>query len=308
MEESQVVANSKRQPFKWTKLHLSRLNDVLIILDELEEYKPLTLRQVFYQLVGKGLIENSKSSYITLGRLIKFARIDGYISWSDIEDRTRAYYNLAGWKEVDEFINASLKSFLAGYDRDLMQSQKVYLEIWIEKNALSSIFTKIARQFTIRVVVTAFGSTSFLNDYKERLENHKHQRPIVLYFGDFDPSGLNMLPTMQETLEMEMKVTGVQFKHIALEKEDIILYKLPHKADAIKTKDTRTKEHVAKHGMLAVELDALTPNVLEYKIRNAIENEIDIDSYSSEIEKQEKEYYKIGNLRLDIANFLKNGK
>ena len=238
MEQKQILGKSKRQPFKWTKLHLSRLNDVLIILEELEEFKPLTLRQVFYQLVGKGLIENSKSSYITLGQLIKFARINEYISWSDIEDRTRAYYDLAGWNDVDAFIKASLEQFLIGYDRDLMQTQKVYIEIWIEKNALSSIFTKVAKQYTIRVVVTAFGSTSFLNDYKERLEYHKHQRPIVLYFGDFDPSGLNMLPTMQETLEMEMKVTGVQYKHIALEKEDIILYKLPHKAEAIKKKDT----------------------------------------------------------------------
>jgi hypothetical protein len=308
MEQKQILGKSKRQPFKWTKLHLSRLNDVLIILEELEEFKPLTLRQVFYQLVGKGLIENSKSSYITLGQLIKFARINEYISWSDIEDRTRAYYDLAGWNDVDAFIKASLEQFLIGYDRDLMQTQKVYIEIWIEKNALSSIFTKVAKQYTIRVVVTAFGSTSFLNDYKERLEYHKHQRPIVLYFGDFDPSGLNMLPTMQETLEMEMKVTGVQYKHIALEKEDIILYKLPHKAEAIKKKDTRTKEHVAKHGMLAVELDALTPNILEQKIRKAIDTEIDIDAYSAEIDKQEKEYNIIGRLKLDVANFLRKPK
>jgi len=308
MEQTQFSETSKRQPFKWTKLHLNRLNDVLIILKELEEYKPLTLRQVFYQLVGKGLIANTTSSYITLGQLIKFARIDKYIPWSDIEDRTRAYYNLAGWDDVDEFVEASLEQFLVGYDRDLMQTQKVYLEIWIEKNALSSIFTKVAKQYTIRVVVTAFGSTSFLNDYRERLEYHKHQRPIVLYFGDFDPSGLSMLPTMQETLEMEMKVTGIRYKHIALEKEDIILYNLPHKAEAIKKKDTRTKDHVAKHGMLAVELDALTPDVLEQKIKDAIETEIDMDAYNAEINKQEKEFIILNKFKTKVVNFLRPTK
>jgi hypothetical protein len=157
-------------------------------------------------------------------------------------------------------------------------------------------------------VVTAFGSTSFLNDYRERLEYHKHQRPIVLYFGDFDPSGLSMLPTMQETLEMEMQVTGVQYKHIALEKDDIILYHLPHNVDAIKKKDTRTKDHVAKHGMLAVELDALTPDVLEQKIKDAIETEIDMDAYNAEINKQEKEFIILNKFKTKVVNFLRPTK
>ena len=42
-----------RRKFTWTKNQLDKLNKVEEVLDELKNYKPLTLRQVYYQLVGE---------------------------------------------------------------------------------------------------------------------------------------------------------------------------------------------------------------------------------------------------------------
>ena len=86
-----------RRIWKWTEHQLEKLNAVKEVLEEFTDYKPLTLRQVYYQLVGKGLIENKKSQYGMLSNLIKWARIDGEVSWDDIEDRTRSFHNGAGW-------------------------------------------------------------------------------------------------------------------------------------------------------------------------------------------------------------------
>ncbi len=47
-----------RRKFSWTKNQFDKLNKVREVLEELKRYKPLTLRQVYYQLVGKGYIEN----------------------------------------------------------------------------------------------------------------------------------------------------------------------------------------------------------------------------------------------------------
>jgi hypothetical protein len=55
-----------RKPFSWTKNQFDKLNKVGVILDELKDYKPLTLRQIYYQLVGKDYIKNNKSQYTML--------------------------------------------------------------------------------------------------------------------------------------------------------------------------------------------------------------------------------------------------
>lgn len=294
-----------RRPFTWTEFQFDKLNKVRDTLHELEEFKPLTLRQIYYQLVGKGYIENNVSQYGMLSKLIKHARIDGYISWEDIEDRVRSYHDLTGWYNSENFIKASVKQFLTNYQRDLLQSQNIYPEIWIEKDALSSIFTRVAAPYTIPVVVCrGFSSVSFLNDYKVRLSNYPNRKPVLLYFGDFDPSGVEMLTAMETTLRDELGVVGIKFKRIALLKEDIYKYKLPHSPDALKKTDTRAKKHIAEYGEIAVELDALPPKVLQSKIKEAIEDELDMGRFLEQSNIKALEFDKLNKVKNDVNSLL----
>ena len=66
-----------RQEFKWTEHNVDKLNKVKDVLKELSKYKPLTLRQVYYQLVGKGYIENNKSQYVMLSKLLNGRELMG---------------------------------------------------------------------------------------------------------------------------------------------------------------------------------------------------------------------------------------
>jgi len=238
-----------------------------------------------------------------LSGLLKYARIAGYIPWEDIEDRGRVFHNLTGYEDHQNFINVEYDSFLEGYRRDLLQGQDKYIEIWIEKDALSSIFTKTAIYYTVPVIVCrGFNSVSFLNAFRERIQAEDH--PVVLYFGDFDPSGMEMLKSSKVTLEEEMDIQGVELKRIALSKEDIFDYRLPHNPSAIKKKDTRTKKHVAQYGEIAVELDALPPAILEEKIRNAIEAEFDMNSFEEEKEEERNEFDLLNDMKKRIGEFL----
>lgn len=293
-----------RREFTFTPLQVDKLNKVKQVLQELDEYKPLTLRQIYYQLVGKGYIPNKKSQYGMLSNLLKWARIKEYIDWDDIEDRVRVFEDLTGWGCKETYIRAATKSYLTSYTRNLLNNQSVYLECWIEKDALRSIFTKIASQYSVPVVVCrGFSSASFLNDFKDRvvLDGRK---TIMFYFGDFDPSGMEMLSAMQTTLEEEMGLPGVEYKRIALFEEDIAKYKLPHNPDAIKKSDTRTEKHLLTYGDIAVELDALPPAVLEEKIREAIEAEIDMTTYLEEKGKEISDLNNISNLKSHIKTFI----
>ena len=296
---------SNRRPFKWTAFQLDKLNKAKEILEELEQYKPLTLRQIYYQFVGKGYIENNLSQYGMLSKLLKHARIDGAIEWTDIEDRVRAYHDLTGWYNNEDFIGASVRGFLNNYQRDLLQSQNVYPEIWIEKDALSTIFTRIASPYTTPVVVCrGFTSISFLNDYRMRLLKHGNKKPVLLYFGDFDPSGMEMLKAMETTLKEELSVTNIEFKRIALHEKDIYKYKLPHSPDALKKTDTRAKKHIKEFGELAVELDALPPAILEQKIQTGIEEALDMELFNEEKSIELKEFDKLNHIKTEVETLI----
>ncbi len=274
-------------------------------MDEFAAYKPLTLRQIYYQLVGKGYIENTKSQYGMLSNLLKWARIDGHVSWADIEDRVRAFHNAEGWTSKAEFLNRSLSRFLEQYKRDLWQTQDKYVEVWIEKDALSSVFTRVCSPLGISVVVCrGFSSVSFLYEFKSRLVKRNGREPVMLYFGDFDPSGMEMLEAMKTTLSDELGVNGLEFKRIALLKDDIFTHKLPHDPRALKKSDTRAKKHVEAYGELAVELDALRPDILEQQIEDAIDSEMDIDAYNTEVERHNMEIKEIAVLKERIMEIV----
>jgi len=270
-----------------------KVEQIRNILADLEEYKPLTLRQVYYQMVSRGFIGNCVSEYNALSNLVKWARLDKQIPWEDIEDRGRVFNNLSGWYGGDEFALYHLKHFLTGYQRNLLQTQTKYIEVWIEKDALSTVFNKICSEFTVPVVVCkGFVSMSFLNDFRNRAKYRQAREGktvVMLYFGNFDPSGIAMLDAMQTTLEWELFVTGVIFRRVALVEADIDAHNLPDNPNALKTTDSRARKFLETYGNRAVELDALSPSILEEKIRNAICDEIDIKLFEEQLEIQKRE-------------------
>lgn len=292
----------------WTPFQIEKLNNVKEVLSELEQYKPLTLRQVYYQLVSKEYIENNKSQYGMLSQLLTAARLEGLISWHDIEDRTRPFHRLTGFENMSEFVEYSLDDFLSGYSRNLLQTQNKYIEVWIEKDALSTLFYKVCRQYAVSLVVCrGFNSMTALFKYKERLRYCPDKEPVILYFGDFDPSGVEMTTSTDNNLRERLGIENIQVKRIALQKEHIFKYKLPHNPDALKKTDKRSKKFVELNGEIAVELDALRPEVLENMISEAIENEIDLELFEKEKQKQEADFNKINEQKEKATKTLKSG-
>src|SRR5262249_42070832 len=65
----------------------------------------LTLRQLFYQFVARGLLENLFAQYKRLGGIIRNARDAGLIDWDAIEDRTRTVNTHAFWNSPSHIIS-----------------------------------------------------------------------------------------------------------------------------------------------------------------------------------------------------------
>lgn len=282
-----------------------RLHQVRTIINDLSEYWPLTLRQVFYQLVGQGICLNNRSQYQGLSQLLTQARLMGEIEWDCIEDRARRHMDLSGYIDGPRFIESEAQNVLTGYTRNLQQTQENYIEIFVEKDALATLFRKVAERYCIPVTTCrGYISADFVNKYKRRTMQNADRRPVVLYFGDFDPSGVNMSESLENRMLYDFDIP-VNFIRPALNQEQIEKYNLPHVDEDLKRGDSRAAKHVKKYGFLAVELDALNPSDLSDIIHKAIQQQLNIEAFNFEVERYNDEADRILRIRETLVKFMR---
>jgi len=294
---------------------------VKTVLNDLREYWPLTLRQVYYQLVASekiidpltkeqlAPIENSINSYKRLSTMLTKARLQRLIPWAAIEDRTRATLASGGWMDAHHFINDEQENFLDGYKRHLTQTQDIALEVWIEKDALSKVAHRAAVKYCVPVVVAkGFSSISYMHQCKQRITSYARQgQPtVILYFGDFDPSGWEMPEAMLETFHGDMKIPQdhLRIYRCALNEDQVHDMGLPHSPEAIKPKDSRARKFVDRFGMVAVELDAIPPADLEALVGESIEQVLDMDKFEAQQMAEALDGATISELRGEVETMI----
>jgi len=285
------------------------VEQVIDILDGLRNYWPLTLRQVYYQLVSALIIPNNDKEYRKLSTKLTKARLEGLVPWDALEDRSRSLHQSRGWDDMEHFVQQETKNLLTGYRRDLLTDQPYSLEVWVEKDALSRVCHDIAFEYSVPVVVArGFSSISYVNDCRRRVEQNKswYDRPTrILYFGDLDPSGWEMLPAMMETLQKEMGLGAlVDGVRCALTPDQVTHYNLPEDPTALKKTDSRAKKYQQRFGDLAVELDALSPPILQGVVREAIEDNLDMDIFGEQQDLEEEEKEDLRDLRADVLAYI----
>ena len=292
----------------WTPAKVEYLGHVQQVIGDLREHWPLTLRQAFYRLVAGEVIANAVNEYKKLSRTLSQARLDGLVPWAAMEDRARSMLPSAGWADGDTFVDDEVDGFLAGYRRDLMASQPVALELWVEKDALSRLCHRVAVNYCVPVVVArGFSSVSYVNECRNRVEANatRGKRTIVVYAGDLDPSGWEMLPSMMHTLQVEMGLGDMVVAHrAALTPEQVAEHDLPHSPDALKWTDSRAGKYVERFGEIAVELDALPPDVLQTVVREAIEAPLDVSKLADERRREAEDRACLAELRDDVVAFI----
>ena len=130
----------------------------------------------------------------------------------------------------------------------------------------------------------------------ERLDNVDLRYFLVLYFGDFDPSGVDIERDLSERLG-KYNAGDFTVVRVALTDEQITKYDLPPMP--VKTSDARSEAFLEAYGNKSVELDALDPNILKLMVAQSISSHINLDAWI----KKEKE---IENLKLWIKGKLEN--
>lgn len=245
--------------FKPDRLELiDKINSV--IDDYQRQGYSLTLRQAYYQLVARAIIENNERSYKNVGNLINDARLAGLIDWNAIEDRTRNLQRLAHWDSPKEIIESASYQ----YRKNVWENQQYYVEVWVEKEALANVVGRVANEldvpyFCCRGYVSQSEMWSAAQRFRDRQRRGK--TVVVIHLGDHDPSGIDMSRDIEERLIL----FGVDedmflFRRIALNMEQIDLYNPP--PNPAKLTDSRCGGYIEKYGYESWELDALEPRVI----------------------------------------------
>ncbi len=252
----------------------------------IEEYQQqgikMTLRQLYYQLVARGIISNKPTEYKKLGSLLTDARYAGIVDWEAIEDRARVPKMPSEWENVAELIAAAKQS----YRLPRWEGQDYYIELFTEKDALSSVLAPIAEKWHIHFCVNrGYTSATAMYDLGKRVSAQLNQgrKVVVLYLGDHDPSGLDMVRDIRVRLA-EFTGEDVEIKAIALTQEQIQTYAPP--PNPAKTTDTRAKAYIEKYGATSWEVDALPPEVMNELVNEAIGAFVDVEKMNEIIEQE----------------------
>lgn len=245
-----------------------------VAFEELATANPMTLRQVHYRIVARAdtTYTNTQGDYNQLSKWLVQERLSGAIPWEWIEDRLRKPRHVNMFEDLESFVEAVRRS----YRRDVWTNQPDYLEVFVEKDALSAIFDDVLRSYGVTLNVgRGYSSWSSIKAAADRFD----AGGTILYFGDFDPSGEDMVRALEESLANEDLPNGGSSPTVikcALTPEDIDTYQLP--PDFTKSTDTRRAAFVELYGDVAVELDALPVAVLRDRIIDEVEAHMDLDA------------------------------
>lgn len=290
-----------------SKNNLTRLAQINSIIEEYQEDGyVLTLRQLYYQLVSRDIIPNKQAEYSKLSTILKEGRMAGIVDWDAIEDRLRRPDKPSSFDSPKDILDAAIKQ----YALPRQEGQSAYIEVWVEKDALSGVLKRVTEKYHIPILVNrGYSSASAMFDsFKRfRLANYNGQSIEILYLGDFDPSGIDMIRDIRDRIaEFVMGDYGYDsyedfednfpfsITPIALTKEQIRLYNPP--PNPAKVTDPRAKDFIKAHGKTSWEVDALRPEVLNDLLNNAIVQRIDMSLFDSMVRRESADKSKLKKL------------
>jgi len=228
-----------------------------------EAAQPITGRGIGYKLFASGLIPSMERAEMQrVYRLLKEAREQGHIPWAWIVDETRELERVSTWANPAAYARAVARS----YRRDFWDQQPVRVLVVSEKGTVRGLLRPVLDHFAVGFqVMHGFSSATIVYD----ISRDDDGRPlIILYVGDFDPSGMYMSEKDLPNRFSKYDGNHVTTRRIALTRKQV--KGLPSFPAADKRKDPRYKWFRSNYGDRCWELDAMDPNDLRVCVERAI--------------------------------------
>lgn len=205
-----------------------------LILDTVNSYARLTVRQLYYVLTSRFGFPASRNFY------------------------KRLNYHLTKMRRVSPWLNAKF----VDPTRNFVPAPRPYreIEIWVEKDTIRNLLEGLAAKYRLSIqVLRGFASLSMYRKALRRAAERGVRR--ILYVGDFDPSGL----LIDSVAYKEM---GVEIVRIGLTLEQIRRYRLP--SLPVNLKDSRADAYIAKYGGRCWEVESLRPRTFLHLLKKRL--------------------------------------
>jgi len=225
------------------------------------EIQPCTVRQVFYQATVRGVVEKTERAYDMVQRDLVLLRRDQNFPYSFIVDNTRVQRRPQTYDSLQD----GLRRFSDYFRLDVFSRLPVYVEVWLEKDALSGVVVASTAKYDVPLMVArGYSSLSFLHSAGEAIE--AQSKPTYIYhLGDWDPSGQDAARNIEERLREFAPNTEIHFERLAVNAEQIDKWSLPSRP----TKQTDSRA-ASWRGGDSVEMDAIHPQALRDLVTAAI--------------------------------------
>jgi hypothetical protein len=262
----------------------------------LEQIQPCSVRAVAYQLFNRKLIPSMNTQNVAkVSRLLVIAREDGTIPWEWIVDPSRESEAVATWADPPAFA----RDVQASYRRNKWDDQPKHMIVLSEKGTVAGTLRPILDEYEVPFqVLHGWSGATPIHDLAQA-NLARHQDTIVLYVGDFDPSGMYMSErdlrhriaryssdapdnrnVSDEWAVQALRDVRLEIRRIALTEADTdSLGPATSFNAAEKRNDPRYAWFVSQYGDRCWELDAMSPAVLRGRVKAAIVGELDLESW-----------------------------
>ena len=268
---------------------LQLIEQVREVLEQYVAHLPLTVRQVFYALVGRYGFDKTERAYGRLCHHLVMARRAKAIPFKALrDDRTTNVWT--PWHADVEHFWDDVADRANAFRLDRQEGQKVRIELsGARRRAWSPQLHRVAGKYS--VTTHSNGGFASLHAVRQIVTDCcSRDVPIVLlHVGDFDPSGESVFEAMTEDVMAFLKADRVIEtqrlipERVALTAEQIAEHGLPTAPP--KPTDSRSKRWKGE----TCQAEALPPDTLAGIVRDAIEAHLDLDRVDEQIERERRE-------------------
>ncbi len=287
------------------------IEDIERVLEEYRSYLPMTVRQVFYRLVGLGH-PKSEGFYDKVQDVCNRARRSGRISFAAIRDdgvsrqdgETPEYC----YEDPEEYYETheALGNY---YKRSWHVDQPAYVSVLCEASGMVPMVARAVRDYRVPVASSSgFDSLTVKHDlFREALRREVEfsQRTILLHLGDHDPSGVSVYESMAEDLDAFGRDRGqeglIEVRRVALTPLQIRALSITTQPDEVKPSDSRARSFIERGLEPAAQLEAIPPDTLSAIVRQAVESTLDLDILAASRAQENAEYEEVQR-KLDVVN------
>ncbi|MGB9308103.1 MAG: hypothetical protein WCB92_31795 [Mycobacterium sp.] len=150
-----------------------------------EAERPLTIRGCFYRVMSLGHVPKTEDGYRQVQQRALKMRRNRSLPYEWISDGTRSAVGALTYSSADD----ALRSWSSWYRRALWDNQDVHVQLWVEKDAITSVIDGVTRELDVTIYSSrGFSSETFL--YETAQDIIRAAKPAVIYqLGAMTPRG-----------------------------------------------------------------------------------------------------------------------